>query len=1273
MFLVGMTTCAANGMPFVLVLVLLAWRYGQRVVACCARNEEERSLDAFGLALEKATTTLHFGRSVIREDGARELAGRRDGGSCAPPDIVRTVAAVERTAQAGWASEGRVKAMVRWLAASRVRPSWPDVGWGMVGLGSWSNRDWEMRAMGRVRLFVAILGIGLIGGALGACAPITAQLREQIDERAFEDAIEDGESWLADAGDDRELLDQVRAVRRLVAEAHLGIAARTDTVDAYRAFRERFDRTYLYGPLLRSAKRAESLAYLRDVARPQGTARAYGAFRELYPDSPKMPEARNLEVEAAFAEAEATRQEAPLAAFAESYGDWPEAADRLAQSRSRRVEIGFANARTENTPPAYAAFRERYAGWPEAEASAAASKTLELDAALALAEQAGTVEAHRTFEASYGDWPEAADWIARSRAQEVDLALAAARAADTLERWRAFRARYADWPVAASQIGVARGAELRAAELALRAEPTLARYVDFRTQYRDWPEAEAQVERLAREEVELAWAHAQRADAWRAYRGFVDTYPYGPHAAEADERAAALEALRRPPDGSELRAQVTSVNERNRARTLAYVQVVDRQGFPVGGLDADDFCAATEQGPLPFRRFGGMDDGRPVDVVFVFDTTGSMAGEIDAMKAAAVAFAEQLALRSRDVRLGLVSYGDVVRHSYPSRKRRRRLPKGEGPPQTEFPARLTESVATFRRWVSTQRAVGGADADENGLEALIEASRLPFRRDAQVVLILVTDAGSHERNRRTRQSFASLGQALRKSGVNLFAISPDAAGYRGLAAMLGGRVYDIRATRDFTALVLGVGLLTAKQYLLDFGRLPRGADLHKARIRARRDYVWMPAGLLPPGVVSVTPVGDRLVATTEARGVHVSGDGGATWQARSDADLRGVWAVGGEPSALLALTADGRLLRGPVDETPWSEIEGIAGAAGVVQWPDAPDRLAVWQAGGAINLTEDGGRTWAALPAPPGEGAVTQVVVEPSRAGALLVARADGTASWTADEGRRWRPTSLKLPPGGRPEEFRIFQHPRLLGLTFALGRDGRLWKSVDHGQSWRETRLADCSKRPARRRTCGQTLRFDARRGWLVLETCDGLFVSDDRGRSWRKMGEGVDPREQSGAIYAAGGAHDAWLAASSSGQVYSLRPIADREFIASNIYFESGRHELSPRLFGFLDRLAATLRKRPRVVVRVDGHTDDVGEEDDNLELSRRRADSVRQQLVRRGVAADRIITFAHGELRPRVPNHSAANRGVNRRVELMLIEDRFVSTGRTGADASAAQAGG
>jgi outer membrane protein OmpA-like peptidoglycan-associated protein len=112
-------------------------------------------------------------------------------------------------------------------------------------------------------------------------------------------------------------------------------------------------------------------------------------------------------------------------------------------------------------------------------------------------------------------------------------------------------------------------------------------------------------------------------------------------------------------------------------------------------------------------------------------------------------------------------------------------------------------------------------------------------------------------------------------------------------------------------------------------------------------------------------------------------------------------------------------------------------------------------------------------------------------------------------------------------------------------------------------------------------------------------------------------------------------------------------------DVLFETGRAELKPGAVAKLDQLVSFLRTYPERTVTIEGHTDNVGSEDLNMDLSQRRADTVRGYLMRQGVDTSRITATGMGESMPVATNSTEAGRQQNRRVEI-VISNPPVATG-------------
>ena len=109
----------------------------------------------------------------------------------------------------------------------------------------------------------------------------------------------------------------------------------------------------------------------------------------------------------------------------------------------------------------------------------------------------------------------------------------------------------------------------------------------------------------------------------------------------------------------------------------------------------------------------------------------------------------------------------------------------------------------------------------------------------------------------------------------------------------------------------------------------------------------------------------------------------------------------------------------------------------------------------------------------------------------------------------------------------------------------------------------------------------------------------------------------------------------------------------LKQTIFFDTGRATIKRVSFPLLDEVARALADRPKVKVRIEGHTDSQGKDPYNLRLSRSRAAAVREYLMGRGIAADRMVSEGYGETRPIADNRTAAGRAQNRRVEFVITD--------------------
>jgi outer membrane protein OmpA-like peptidoglycan-associated protein len=111
-------------------------------------------------------------------------------------------------------------------------------------------------------------------------------------------------------------------------------------------------------------------------------------------------------------------------------------------------------------------------------------------------------------------------------------------------------------------------------------------------------------------------------------------------------------------------------------------------------------------------------------------------------------------------------------------------------------------------------------------------------------------------------------------------------------------------------------------------------------------------------------------------------------------------------------------------------------------------------------------------------------------------------------------------------------------------------------------------------------------------------------------------------------------------------------------DVLFETGSSTLSPGAGRNLDRLVQFLTDHPERLVQIDGFTDSVGTDSYNQNLSQRRADAVKDQLVSRGISSTRISTRGYGKDDPVASNSESSGRQLNRRVEVVIGADNGTS---------------
>jgi outer membrane protein OmpA-like peptidoglycan-associated protein len=106
--------------------------------------------------------------------------------------------------------------------------------------------------------------------------------------------------------------------------------------------------------------------------------------------------------------------------------------------------------------------------------------------------------------------------------------------------------------------------------------------------------------------------------------------------------------------------------------------------------------------------------------------------------------------------------------------------------------------------------------------------------------------------------------------------------------------------------------------------------------------------------------------------------------------------------------------------------------------------------------------------------------------------------------------------------------------------------------------------------------------------------------------------------------------------------------------VFFDSGKSTLKPESAKELNELVEYMGLKKTMVVEIAGHTDNAGNKDANQKLSEERANAVRDYLIKKGIAADRVIAKGYGDTQPIADNTTEAGKQKNRRTEVRTIKE-------------------
>jgi len=113
-------------------------------------------------------------------------------------------------------------------------------------------------------------------------------------------------------------------------------------------------------------------------------------------------------------------------------------------------------------------------------------------------------------------------------------------------------------------------------------------------------------------------------------------------------------------------------------------------------------------------------------------------------------------------------------------------------------------------------------------------------------------------------------------------------------------------------------------------------------------------------------------------------------------------------------------------------------------------------------------------------------------------------------------------------------------------------------------------------------------------------------------------------------------------------------KDFVLDNVYFDTGKSTLKPTSNKALNDLVEILKIKNSMIVEIQGHTDNVGDEAKNLVLSQERAEAVVNYLVTKGITQNRLSAKGYGALMPIADNATDDGKTKNRRTSLKVIKE-------------------
>lgn len=244
------------------------------------------------------------------------------------------------------------------------------------------------------------------------------------------------------------------------------------------------------------------------------------------------------------------------------------------------------------------------------------------------------------------------------------------------------------------------------------------------------------------------------------------------------------------------RKPITTIVKANKYPEVELVVNVrdTKTGKGIYGLKKDDFSITENGFAQKIDRFNVKAEGKvdPIDIVFVFDQTGSMQDEINSVRDNCINFADILKSSNMDFRLGLITFSDRIERNFG----------------------FLPDVESFKSKISVIKADGGGDDPEDDLDALNAALKYDFRKDAKVIFILITDAPYHQNDSVTPLSMLEVLKKIKLEGIKMYPITINLPQYVWMAKETEGEYFNI--LNDFSSIIERLAVDLTAQYKISY-------------------------------------------------------------------------------------------------------------------------------------------------------------------------------------------------------------------------------------------------------------------------------------------------------------------------------------------------------------------------------------------------------------------------------------------------------------------------